>query len=61
MKLTRALAVALEGVGCCIVLVGISIEVYYGADFGFVLITSGAVVIAFGGMLFAKLVRGGKI
>jgi len=61
MKLTKVLAVALEAVGMCIVLAGICIEVYYKADFGFVLITGGSVVIAFGGMLFAKLVRGGKL
>lgn len=61
MKLTKVLAVGFEGVGMCIVLAGICIEVYYKADFGFVLITGGSVVVAFGGMLFAKLVRGGKL
>ena len=61
MKLTKVLAVGFETVGMCIVLAGICIEVYYEADFGFVLITGGSVVVAFGGMLFAKLVRGGKI
>ncbi len=61
MKLTKVLAVALEAVGMCIVLVGIVIEVSYQAHIGFVLITSGSVVIAGGGMIFAKLVRGGKL
>ncbi len=56
--LTRTLAVALEAVGICAVLVGIGIEVYYQADTGFVLITGGAVIIALGSLIFAKLIRG---
>ncbi len=61
MKLTKVLAVCFETVGMCIGIAGIIIEVSYKADIGFMLITSGAVIVAFGGMLFAKLVRGGKI
>lgn len=56
MKLTKTLAIAFETVGCCIGVAGICIEVYYQAAIGFVLITSGAVAVAFGGMLFAKVV-----
>ena len=61
MKLTKTLAVCFEALGMCIVLVGIAIEVYYEADIGFVCITGGSLVVAFGGMIFAKLVRGGKL
>ena len=57
MHLTKTLAIALETVGCVIVLTGIAIEVSMGADIGYVLITSGAFFVAFGGMIFAKLLR----
>ncbi len=57
--LTRTLAVALEAVGICAVIVGIGIEVYYEADTGFLLISGGAGVIALGSLIFAKLTRGG--
>ncbi len=55
--LTKTLAVALETVGICAALIGIGIEVYYEADVGFVLITAGAVVVATGSLIFAKLTR----
>ncbi len=58
MKLTRVLAVCLETVGIIGILVGISIEVVYEADVGFILITSGSAVVAIGGMIFAKLIKG---
>jgi len=57
MKLTQTLAVALEAVGCAVVLTGVSIELITHADFGFVIITSGAWLVATGGMIWAKLVR----
>jgi len=57
MHITKTLAVALEAVGCCVVLTGIAIEVSMGADLGYILITSGACVLAVGSMVFAKLFR----
>jgi len=57
MHLTKTLAIALETVGCLIVLTGIIIEVSTGADLGYVMITSGAFFVAFGGMIFVKLLR----
>ncbi|HUV56680.1 MAG TPA: histidine kinase [Dehalococcoidales bacterium] len=57
MHLTKTLAVALETVGCVIILTGIAIEVSMGADLGYVLITAGAFFVAVGGMVFAKLLR----
>ena len=44
--------------GICIVLAGIAVEVAMGGDIGFVLITAGSVVVAFGSVVFAKVVRG---
>lgn len=55
--LTKTLAVALEAVGICAVMVGIGIEVYYEAHVGFMCITGGSVVVAFGSLIFAKLTR----
>ena len=57
MKLSRTLAIALEAVGCCVIIGGIVIEVTMGADIGYVAITAGALATAFGGMVFAKLLR----
>ena len=59
MKLTRNLAIALETVGCCIILAGIVTEWATRADHGYVLITGGALVVTFGSMIFAKCVRRG--
>jgi len=55
--LTKTLAIALETVGCLIILTGIAIEVSMRAPLGYVLITSGACIVAVGGMIFAKLLR----
>jgi len=57
LKLTRTLAIALEAVGCCVIVGGICIEVIMGADIGYIAITVGALVTAFGGMVFAKLLK----
>jgi len=57
MRLTKTLAIALETVGCVIILTGIAIEVSLGAELGYILITVGSLGIAFGGMVFAKLLR----
>jgi len=56
----RTLAIALESVGICVILLGIGIEVYYEADIGYIAITGGAGVFALGGMLWAKFFRGGR-
>jgi hypothetical protein len=60
MKLTKHLAIALETVGCCITLAGIVTEWVTKADYGNVIITSGALVVAFGSMIFAKFIRSRK-
>ena len=55
--MTRTLAIALEAVGCCVIVGGIAIEVSMGADIGYIVITAGALATAFGGMVFAKLLK----
>ena len=57
MHLSKTLAIAFETVGCVIILTGIAIEVSLRAPLGYVLITSGACIVAVGGMIFAKLLR----
>ncbi len=57
MKMTRHLAIALETVGCCITLAGVVTEWVTRADYGYVIITGGALVVTFGSMIFAKCVR----
>ncbi len=59
--MTRNLAIALETVGCCVVLAGITVEVALGAHLGYILITAGAWVVSVGALIWAKLLRhGGK-
>ena len=58
MKLSRTLAIGLETVGCCITMAGVVVEFISGADYGYTIITGGALVISFGGMIFAKCVKG---
>jgi hypothetical protein len=53
----RASAIALEAVGCCVVLSGIIIEVIYEANIGFVLMTIGGWGVAVGSLIFAKLLK----
>ena len=57
MKLNRHLAVALETIGCCVTLAGIITEWATQADYGYCIITGGALVMAFGSMIFAKCRR----
>ena len=60
MKLSRNLAIALETVGCCITVAGIVTEWATRADYGYCIITGGALVVTFGSMIFAKCVRSWK-
>lgn len=57
MHLTKTLAIILEAVGCCVVLAGIIIEIITRAPLGYMIITGGALIIAAGGMVFAKIIR----
>lgn len=51
------LPIVVEMFGIMVVSAGIGIEIAMRADLGFLLITSGSVVIAAGGILWAKFVR----
>ena len=42
---------------CCITLAGIVTELVTQADYGYVIITGGALVVTFGSMIFAKCMR----
>jgi len=56
-KHERTLAIALEAVGCCVVLAGITIEVATGAAVGHIIITCGCLFAMLGGMIYVKLFR----
>ena len=60
MKKLFISSVVTEIAGIALVGFGIGIEVAFGADLGFVLITGGSLAVAAGGLLFAKFVRGWK-
>lgn len=53
----RNLAIALESVGVMAIIVGIAVEATLHAPIGFVAITSGAALIAGGGLIWTKLIR----
>ncbi|WP_322354579.1 histidine kinase [Dehalococcoides sp.] len=57
MKLSRNLAIGLETVGCCITVAGVVTEWATRADYGYCIITGGALVVSFGSMIFAKVVK----
>lgn len=59
-RLERTLAIALETLGCCVVMGGIAVEVATRAEIGHIMITSGAVVTVIGALLFAKIFRRSK-
>jgi len=50
-------AIILELLGIATVFAGISIELVFGADAGFVLISTGSLFIAAGAMLYTKVFR----
>ena len=51
--LTSAL---IEILGVAVISAGLTIELIYKADFGFLCITGGSLVVTAGGLLFAKVV-----
>ena len=59
-KHERTLAIALEAVGCCVVLAGITVEVSTGSAVGHWIISIGCLLAMVGGMIYVKLFRGGK-
>ena len=55
----KILPIALELVGIAVVGAGIGIEYVYEADWGFISITTGSLLIAMGGVIWGKFVRKG--
>ena len=53
----KLIPIALELVGIAVIGAGIGIEFAYEADWGFVLITSGSLMVAMGGVIWGKFVR----
>jgi hypothetical protein len=51
----RMVCVMVEITGICGVCVGIGIELAYKADIGYIAITSGSLILAIGGLVFAKI------
>ena len=47
MKMTKTLAIALEAVGCCVIVGGIAIEVSMGADIGYIVMRNLAAELSF--------------
>jgi len=54
---TKTLAIALEAVGCSIIAAGIAIEVSIKAPIGYIAITAGALAVAVGSMVWAKIYK----
>jgi len=57
MKSVTHLAIALETVGVIGIIAGIAVEATMQADIGFVIISSGSVLIATGALVWAKLIK----
>ena len=54
---TKTLAIALEAVGCSVIAAGIAIEVSIKAPIGYIAITAGALAVAVGSMVWAKIYK----
>ena len=50
-------SVMIEMIGIAAIGVGIGVEIAYGADWGYIILTVGSVMVAGGGILYAKLLR----
>ena len=55
----RRFATWIEIVGILTIICGVSLELYFQADIYLGVITVGSAVIAFGGLLYAKIVKDG--
>ncbi len=60
-KHRKLIPITLELVGIAAIGSGIGIELGMGADIGYVCITIGSGLIATGGSIWGKFIRGGKI
>lgn len=57
MKDSKTLAIALESVGISAIIGGIVIEVILRAPIGFIIITTGSLIVTAGGLLWTKIIR----
>jgi hypothetical protein len=57
MKTNKVLAIALETLGGCITLAGVITEWITMADYGYCIITGGALVASVGAMIYAKFIK----
>lgn len=60
LKKKHLIPIIIELVGIAIVGAGIGLEVAYGGQIYLVMITAGSLLIATGGIIFAKFMRGEK-
>jgi len=60
MKKGKLIPIVIELVGISIVGTGIGLELALGGSIYLVMITAGSLLIATGGIIFAKFLRGGK-
>ena len=56
----KVLPIALELMGITAIGAGIGVEIAAHADIGWVLVTAGSLVVAAGGIIWGKFMRGGK-
>jgi len=56
----KLLPIGLELIGIAVIGGGIGIELATGGHIGFILITGGSCLIAIGGIIWGKFIRGGK-
>ena len=60
MKKRHSIPIAIELVGISVVGIGIGLELALGGSVYFVVITAGSLLIATGGIIWGKFMRGGK-
>jgi len=56
----RLIPLILELAGIAVISIGIGIELATGADIGYLLITTGGLLLAAGGFIWGKFMRGGQ-
>lgn len=55
----KVIAALIEMVGISVTSIGVGYEAAYKADLGYLIVTMGSVIIAMGGLLYAKVVHKG--
>ena len=56
----KAIPIALELIGIITISIGIGIELIAGAHIGMIVITIGSCLVASGGIIWGKFIKGGK-